>query len=188
MSDTLRGIRVLDLTRILAGPYATMLLADLGADVIKVEDPTGDPMRGIWPPFEADGRSPYFMAVNGNKRSVVLDLRQAGDHRRFLDLVKTSDVVIDNFRPGVAHRLGISHEHLCAVKSNIVTCSMTAFGAEGPYQSLPAFDLVLQAMGGGMSITGEFWSSAAARGSTDRRLGRWSVRRTRCLCRDAPPR
>jgi crotonobetainyl-CoA:carnitine CoA-transferase CaiB-like acyl-CoA transferase len=155
MGNVLEGIRVVDLTRVLAGPYATMLLGDLGADVIKVEDPAGDPTRRMGPPFEADGRSPYFMAVNRNKRGVVLDLKQSGDYERFLDLVRESDVVIDNYRPGVTARLKIDPECLRRVKPDIVTCSITAFGADGPYQSLPAFDLILQAMSGGMSITGQ---------------------------------
>lgn len=156
MSDTLRGVRVLDLTRMLAGPYATMLLADMGAEVIKVEDPDGgDPMRRMGPPFEPDGRSAYFNAVNRNKKSVALDLRTAEGGARFLDLVRTADAVVDNFRAGVMMRMGLTHDALAAVKPDIVTCSMTAFGEDGPYRDLPAFDLILQAMGGGMSITGE---------------------------------
>ena len=155
MTTTLEGFRILDLTRMLAGPYATLLLADMGAEVIKVESPDGDPMRNMGPPFEADGRSAYFMAVNRNKKSVVLDLRDARDHQRFMALVGSADAVIDNFRAGVMNRLRLTPEHLRTVKSDIVTCSMTAFGADGPYRDLPAYDLVLQAMGGGMSITGE---------------------------------
>lgn len=155
MIDTLRGFRIVDLTRMLAGPYGTMLLADLGAEVIKVESPKGDPMRDMGPPFEPDGRSPYFMAVNRNKKSVVLDLRDQRDHQRFLGLVRTADAVVDNFRPGVMERLRLTPQHLRAVRPDLVTCSMTAFGGDGPYRDLPAYDLVLQAMGGGMSITGE---------------------------------
>ena len=155
MTDTLRGFRIVDLTRMLAGPYATMLLADMGAEVIKVENPDGDPMRSMGPPFEPDGRSAYFMAVNRNKKSVVLDLGNDRDHRRFLSLVRTADAVVDNFRPGVMERLRLTPQHLRAVRPDLVTCSMTAFGGDGPYRDLPAYDLVLQAMGGGMSITGE---------------------------------
>ena len=155
MTDTLRGFRIVDLTRMLAGPYATMLLADMGAEVIKVESPDGDPMRRMGPPFESDGRSAYFMAVNRNKKSVVLDLRAEHDRDRFLGLVRTADAVVDNFRAGVMERLRLTPDHLRAVKPELVTCSMTAFGADGPYRDLPAYDLVLQAMGGGMSITGE---------------------------------
>jgi crotonobetainyl-CoA:carnitine CoA-transferase CaiB-like acyl-CoA transferase len=155
VTDTLAGVRVLDLTRMLAGPYATMLLADMGAEVIKVEDPTGDPIRGMGPPFDADGSSAYFNAINRSKKSVVLDLRTEPDRARFFGLVRTADVVIDNFRAGVMPRLGLTPEALRAVKPDLVTCSMTAFGSDGPYRDLPAFDLILQAMGGGMSITGE---------------------------------
>ena len=139
MSQMLRGIRVLDLTRMLAGPYATMLLADLGAEVIKVEEPAGDPIRRMGPPFEADGRAAYFMAVNRNKKSVVLDLRKEEDRGRFLELVKTADVVIDNFRAGVIERLGVTAGVLRAARPDLVTCSMTAFGSDGPYRELPAF-------------------------------------------------
>src|SRR5262249_5385523 len=139
----------------LAGPYATMLLADMGAEVVKVEDPQGDPMRRMGPPFEPDGRSAYFMAVNRNKKSVVLDLRAEPDRDRFLGLVATADAVVDNFRAGVMARLRLTPEHRRAVRPDLVTCSLTAFGADGPYRDRPGFDLVLQAMGGGMSITGE---------------------------------
>ena len=156
MTDTLRGIRVLDLTRMLAGPYATMLLADMGAEVIKVENPDGgDPIRRMGPPFEVDGSSAYFNAINRNKKSVALDLRSADGHAKFLDLVHTADAVVDNFRAGVTARLGITHDALATARPDIVTCSMTAFGEDGPYRNHPAFDLILQAMGGGMSITGE---------------------------------
>jgi len=132
-----------------------MLLADIGAEVIKVEGPEGDPIRKMGPPFESDGSSAYFRAVNRNKKSVMLDLRSAGGHATFLDLVRTADAVIDNFRSGVMGRLRLTHEDLSVVKPDIVTCSITAFGEDGPYRELPAFDLIVQAMGGGMSITGE---------------------------------
>jgi CoA:oxalate CoA-transferase len=155
VTDTLRGVRVLDLTRMLAGPYATMLLADMGAEVVKIEDPAGDPIRRMGPPFEEDGRSAYFMAVNRNKKSVVLDLRTDRDRDRFLQLVRTADAVVDNFRAGVMERLRLTPAHLREARPDIVTCSLTAFGGDGPYRDLPGFDLVLQAMGGAMSITGE---------------------------------
>jgi crotonobetainyl-CoA:carnitine CoA-transferase CaiB-like acyl-CoA transferase len=155
MSDTLAGVRVLDLSRMLAGPYGSMLLADLGADVIKVEDPAGgDPIRAMGPPF-VNGESAYFLAINRNKRSITLDLKQERGRALFLELVREADVVYDNFRPGVTRRLGIDHEQLEAAKPDIITCSVSAFGEDGPYRDLPAFDLILQAMGGGMSITGE---------------------------------
>jgi crotonobetainyl-CoA:carnitine CoA-transferase CaiB-like acyl-CoA transferase len=148
-------VRIVDLTRMLAGPYATMLLADMGAEVIKVEAPAGDPIRSMGPPFEADGGSAYFAAVNRNKKSVVLDLASETGRQDFLSLVGTADAVIDNFRAGVLERLHINHEDLAALKPDIVTCSLSAFGSDGPYRDLPAFDLIIQAMGGGMSITGE---------------------------------
>src|SRR5688572_10543344 len=110
MSDTLGGIRIVDLTWMLAGPYATMLLADIGAEVIKVEGPEGDPIRKMGPPFEADGSSAYFRAVNRNKKSVMLDLRSAPGRSAFLDLVQTADAVIDNYRAGVMQRLKLTHD------------------------------------------------------------------------------
>jgi len=155
VTRTLEGVRVVDLTRMLAGPYATMLLADMGAEVIKVEEPTGDPIRGMGPPFEPDGSSAYFQAINRNKKSVALDLRDEAGRAHFFDLVRSADVVIDNFRAGVMDRLGLTPDALRSVKPDLVTCSMTAFGNDGPYRDLPAFDLIVQAMGGGMSITGE---------------------------------
>ena len=155
MSDTLAGIRVLDLSRMLAGPYGSMLLADMGAEVIKVEDPDGgDPIREMGPPF-VEGESAYFLAINRNKKSVSLDLKQDRGRELFLELVRASDVVYDNFRPGVTRRLGIDHDRLVEVRPGLVTCSVSAFGQDGPYRDLPAFDVILQAMGGGMSITGE---------------------------------
>ena len=155
MSDTLEGIRVIDLTRMLAGPYGTLLLADMGAEVIKVEDPgQGDPIRTMGPPF-VNGESAYFLAVNRNKKSVTIDLRTYAGLDTFFELVKTADAVVDNFRYGVMQRLGLTADALRAVKPDLVTCSLTAFGSDGPYRDLPAFDLIVQAMGGGMSITGE---------------------------------
>jgi len=155
VSDTLEGVRVVDLTRMLAGPYATMLLADMGAEVIKVEDPEqGDPIRTMGPPF-VNGESAYFLAVNRNKKSVTIDLRSEAGREVFFELVRTADAVVDNFRHGVMRRLGLTAEAMRAVKPDLVTCSLSAFGSDGPYRDLPAFDLIVQAMGGGMSITGE---------------------------------
>ncbi len=155
MSRTLRGVRVLDLSRMLAGPYGSMLLADMGAEVIKVEDPDrGDPIRAMGPPF-VNGVSAYFLGVNRNKKSVTIDLKSERGRALFLDLVGVSDVVFDNFRVGVADRLGIGPSACRDARADIITCSVSAFGSDGPYSDLPAFDLILQAMGGGMSITGE---------------------------------
>ncbi|MEX0664267.1 MAG: CoA transferase [Acidimicrobiia bacterium] len=155
MSQTLEGLRILDLTRMLAGPYGTLLLGDMGAEIIKIEDPSGgDPIRTMGPPF-VDGESAYFLGINRNKRSVAIDLQRSEGRDLFLELVRVSDVVIDNFRVGVMQRLGIDHGACAQVKSDIITCSITGFGEDGPYRDLPAFDLILQAMGGAMSITGE---------------------------------
>jgi glutaryl-CoA transferase len=150
------GVRVLDLSRMLAGPYGSMLLADMGADVIKVEDPDGgDPMRAMGPPFLPAGESAYFLAVNRNKRSVVIDLTRDDGRAVFLDLVPKSDVVWHNFRPGIMEKLGCGYATLAAVNPRLIMCSISAYGQDGPYREYPAFDLALQAMGGAMSVTGE---------------------------------
>jgi crotonobetainyl-CoA:carnitine CoA-transferase CaiB-like acyl-CoA transferase len=155
MSDTLAGIRVLDLTRMLSGPYGSMILADMGAEVIKIEPPSeGDPIRAMGPPFLDGGESAYFLSINRNKKSVTLDLSRPEGRDVFLKLLERSDVVFNNFRPGVAERLGIDYESCKARKPDVVYCSVSGFGQDGPYRDLPAFDLILQAMGGGMSITG----------------------------------
>jgi formyl-CoA transferase/CoA:oxalate CoA-transferase len=150
------GVRVLDLSRMLAGPYGSMLLADMGADVIKIEAPDGgDPMRAMGPPFLPDGESAYFLAINRNKKSVVLDLAKPAGRDVFLDLVAQCDVVWENFRPGVMERLGLGWASLSALNPALVMCSLSAYGQDGPYRDRPAFDLALQAMGGAMSMTGE---------------------------------
>jgi len=150
------GVRVLDLSRMLAGPYGSLLLADMGADVIKIEEPDGgDPMRAMGPPFLANGESAYFLAINRNKKSVAIDLTRGAGRAAFLDLVRTSDVVWENFRPGVLARLGCDYATLAAVNPRLVVCSISAYGQDGPYRDWPAFDLALQAMGGAMSLTGE---------------------------------
>ena len=151
----LAGVRVLDASRVLAGPYCTMVLADMGADVVKVERPAGgDDTRAWGPPYlgdPADGLSAYFLAVNRNKRSVAIDLRSERGRRLFLDLAAHSDVVVENFAPGVAERLGLDHEALCAARPDLVHCSITAFGRKPG----PGYDLVIQGMSGLMSLTGE---------------------------------
>jgi len=152
----LEGVRVLDLSRMLAGPYGSMLLADHGAEVIKVEETDGgDPMRAMGPPFLGDGESAYFLAINRNKKSIAVDLTQDAGRRVFHDLVAHADVVWENFRPGVMTRLGCDYAALSALNPGIVMCSISAYGLDGPYRDWPAFDLALQAMGGGMSVTGE---------------------------------
>jgi len=150
------GVRVLDLSRMLAGPYGSMLLADMGADVIKVEEPDGgDPMRVMGPPFLPEGESAYFLSINRNKKSVALDLTKPEGRRVFLDLAAEADVVWENFRPGVMERLGLAYAALARVNPRLVMCSISAYGQDGPYRDWPAFDLALQAMGGAMSVTGE---------------------------------
>ncbi len=150
------GVRVLDLSRMLAGPYGSMLLADMGAEVIKIEDPDGgDPMRVMGPPFLPDGESAYFLAINRNKKSVALDLAKEAGREVFYDLVRQADVVWENFRPGVMERLGGAYSRLWSLNQRVILCSISAYGQEGPYRDWPAFDLALQAMGGAMSITGE---------------------------------
>jgi formyl-CoA transferase/CoA:oxalate CoA-transferase len=150
------GVRVLDLSRMLAGPYGSMLLADQGAEVIKVEEPDGgDPMRVMGPPFLPDGESAYFLSINRNKKSLALDLAGDAGRRVFHDLVANADVVWENFRPGVMERLGCDYATLSAINPALVMCSISAYGQDGPYRDWPAFDLALQAMGGAMSITGE---------------------------------
>ena len=150
------GVRVLDLSRMLAGPYGSMLLADMGAEVIKIEDPDGgDPMRVMGPPFLPDGESAYFLAINRNKKSVVIDLTNDAGRDAFLDLVRHADVVWENFRPGVMAKLGCDYAAMSRANPRIVHCAISAYGQEGPHRELPAFDLALQARGGAMSLTGE---------------------------------
>jgi len=156
MTRLLAGVRVLDLSRMLAGPYGSMLLADMGADVVKVEEPDGgDPMRAMGPPFLPDGESAYFLAINRNKKSLAIDLGAPAGRAVFHDLVSRADVVWENFRPGVMSRLGCGYAELSALNPRLVMCSISAYGQGGPYRDFPAFDLALQARGGGMSVTGE---------------------------------
>lgn len=155
----LSGIRVLDLTHMLAGPYGAMLLADLGAEVIKVEPPkTGEGTRRLLendPKHSLHGMGAYFLTLCRNKKSIALDLQAEKGRAVFYDLVKISDVVYDNFRPGVLDRLKINYDTLKNINPGIISCSCTGFGLTGPGRDRPAFDLVVQAMGGGVSITGE---------------------------------
>ncbi|MBV9819525.1 MAG: CoA transferase [Solirubrobacterales bacterium] len=150
----LGGLRVLDFSRVLAGPFATMMLADLGATVTKVERPGGgDETRSWGPPYDASGRATYFQAVNRNKRSLVLDLADSRDRARALALARASDVVVENFRPDVMAALELGYEQLAAQRPELVYCSITGFGA-GRGAALPGYDLLVQALGGLMSITG----------------------------------
>lgn len=154
----LEHITVLDLTHMLSGPYGTMLLADLGARTIKIEPPgTGEGTRRLLEKDadnSRDGMGAYFLTLNRNKQSVCVDLKSDAGRAVFLDLVRQADVVFDNFSVGVTQRLGIDYASLSQVNPRIITCSVTGFGQTGPHTDLPAFDQVVQAMGGGMSITG----------------------------------
>jgi len=151
----LEDLLVVDLTRALAGPYCTMMLADLGARVIKVESPEGgDDTRGWGPPF-LEGESAYFLSVNRNKESVALNLKHPRGVEVLHRLLERADVLVENFRPGVMERLGLDYPRLRDRYPRLVYCSISGFGQSGPYREKPAYDLILQGMGGLMGITGE---------------------------------
>jgi len=155
MSLPLSGVRILDLTLIMAGPYCTLILGDLGAEVIKIEKPgIGESSREM-PPHFFEGQSAYFIAMNRNKKSMTLDLKSEAGKRIFYDLARKSDVVIDNFRPGVVKKLGVDFDTLKTMNPRIICCSISGYGQTGPFRDRPAFDLVIQARGGIMSYTGE---------------------------------
>ena len=155
MTPPLSGVRVLDLSQMLAGPFGSMILADLGAEVIKIEKPgEGDIGRGM-PPHYFHGESVYFLSVNRNKKSLTLDLKSKEGLDIFYRLVKVSDVVFDNFRPGIVEKLRIDHESLKKINPRIISCSVSGYGQTGPFKDRPAFDLIIQARGGIMSYTGE---------------------------------
>ena len=161
LQGVLDGMLVLDLTQVLAGPYCTMMLADHGADVIKIEPPSGDIARGLglYHPTDTDQRhGGYFHSVNRNKRSIVLDLKSPADVDTFRQMARQADVVVENFRVGVMDRLGLSYESLRAENPRLVYAAVRGFGdprtGRSPYADWPAFDIVAQAMGGLMSITG----------------------------------
>jgi crotonobetainyl-CoA:carnitine CoA-transferase CaiB-like acyl-CoA transferase len=149
----LAGYRVLDLTRVLTGPYATLLLADLGAEVIKVERPEGEETRFI-PPLSG-GESHYYLSVNRNKKGITVDLKHPQGRQLILDLARHCDALVENFRPGVTSRLGLDAEALAAVNPRLVYCSISAFGQTGPWAQRSAFDIAVQAVSGHMSVTGE---------------------------------
>ncbi len=156
MSDSpLKGVRVLDLTRMLAGPYCTMLLGDMGADVIKVEQPgKGDDTRAFGPPF-IEGESAYFLSINRNKKSVTVNVMTDKGKEIIRRLVKTCDVFVENFRPGFLENLGLGYEEVKKINPGIIYASISGFGLTGPDRMRPGFDLVVQGMSGLMSITGE---------------------------------
>lgn len=158
MSDpaagALAGVRIADFGRVLAAPYATMLLADLGAEVVKVERPDGGDETRSWGPPWSEGESTYFLAVNRNKTREVLDLRTPEGRAAARELVDSCDVVVENFRTGTMERFGLGYDDLAAARPGLVYCSVTGFGA-GAGADLPGYDLVLQAVGGLMSVTGD---------------------------------
>ena len=152
----LNGIRILDLTQVMSGPFCTMMLADLGADVVKIENPVaGDQTRKDWGYAIKGEDSRAFLALNRNKRSVCLDLKSEEGLQNFYALVEEADVVVENFRPGVAKRLGVDYETLKAITPSIIYASISGFGQTGPYSNYPGYDLIAQGMTGVMSITGE---------------------------------
>ena len=154
MALALEGLRVLDLTRVLVGPYTTMILADLGAEVIKLEMPgTGDDARAF--PPHINGESAYFMSLNRNKRSMTLNLKSTQGKALFLEMVKNVDIVVENFRPGTMERLGLGYDVLSAINPSLIYAAASGFGQTGPYSQRPAYDAIVQAMGGIMSITGQ---------------------------------
>lgn len=151
----LRGVRVLDLSRVLAGPYCTMMLGDLGADIIKIEAPkVGDDTRQWGPPFAPGGESAYFLCVNRNKRSMTLNLRSKQGIQILKDLIRQSDILVENFRVDTLEKWGLSYAILQELKPGLIYCSITGYGYTGPYRHLPGYDFIIQAQGGVMSITG----------------------------------
>ncbi len=155
MKRPLEGIRVLDLTRALAGPYCTMMLGDMGAEVIKVESPDGGDDSRSWAPPFIGKESAYFLSCNRNKKSITLNLRSEAAKKILTELIKVSDVVIENFRPGVMKKMGFPYETLKTINPKVIFCSITGFGTKGPEAKKPGFDLIAQGMSGFMSFTGE---------------------------------
>lgn len=155
VAGALTGIVVADFSRVLAAPYATMLFGDLGADVIKIERPgLGDDTRHWGPPFTDDHEATYFLSVNRNKRSFTADMSDPADHNDLIELVRRADVLIENFRPGTMARHGLSYEQVAAINPRLVYCSITGFGSGETAAALPGYDLLVQAVGGLMSMTG----------------------------------
>ena len=156
MDKPLAGMKVIELARVLAGPWAGQLLADLGAEVIKVERPgTGDDTRAWGPPFAPDGSAAYFHACNRGKTSVSIDLESTSGQAQVRDLVRDADVLIENFKVGSLARYGLDHASLAAINARLIYCSITGFGQDGPYAARPGYDFMIQGMGGIMDLTGE---------------------------------
>lgn len=151
----LEGVRVVDLSRALAGPYCTMLLGDLGAEVVKVEEPgVGDDSRHWGPPFQG-GESAYFLSCNRNKRGIALNLKTEAGRKALLQLIERADVLVENFRPGLMDQLGFGYEAVAARNPRLIYCSISALGREGPEAHVPGYDIILQGMSGVSSVTGD---------------------------------
>ena len=154
MAQPLEGLKVLDFTRVLAGPFATMILGDLGAEIIKAEPLNGDESRS-WPPILEKGQSGYFLSLNRNKKSITLNLKDPRAKDIVSQLARKVDIVIENFTPGVVKRLGIDYAALDQQNPELIYCSISGFGQSGPYRNKRAYDPIIQGMTGIMSITGE---------------------------------
>lgn len=151
----MKGVRIIDMSRMLSGPYGSMILADLGAEVIKIEEPEGGDGTRQLGQYYIEGESAYFVSINRNKKSITLNLKSDEGRQIFYKLVKNADVVFDNFRPGIVEKLKVDYDTLKEINPKIICASVSGFGQNGPYRDRPAFDLILQAIGGAMSITGE---------------------------------
>lgn len=155
MKKALAGIRVVDLTTFMSGPFVSMVLGDLGAEIIKIEEPgSGDASRQI-PPYFHEGESLYYISLNRNKKGLTLNLNTEKGKDIFYKLVKKADIVLENYRPGVTKKLSVDYERIKAINPKIIYCSITAYGPEGPYGQRPAYDLIIQALSGAMSMTGQ---------------------------------
>lgn len=154
LGPMLEGVKIIDLTRYLAGPYCSMTLGDLGAEILKIEKPgRGDPMRLVSPPFVKKNAA-YFLSVNRNKKSITLELDSDEGREIYFEMVKSADVVVENFRPAVADNIGIGYDACLEVNPKIIYCALSAFGETGPYREHTGFDIILQALGGVMSLNG----------------------------------
>jgi crotonobetainyl-CoA:carnitine CoA-transferase CaiB-like acyl-CoA transferase len=184
LADALRGIRVLDLSRLLPGPFLTMVLADMGADVVKVEDPRmGDYLRGMPPLHKASGMSGRFLAINRGKRSIALDLKVAAARDAFLKLVDKADVIVESFRPRVMDKLDLGYATLAARNPAIIVCSISGYGQTGPWVERAGHDLNYIATAGVLAMTGPTGGAPQMPGV---QIGRYSEFRLR-LCRATPP-
>jgi formyl-CoA transferase len=165
--SSLAGLRVIDLSRVLGGPYCTQILADHGADVLKIEPPQGDETRGWGPPFDAHGTASYFLGLNRNKRGMTMDLTQPAQREQLLQMLEDADVLVENFKTGTMEKWGLGFDALHAKFPRLVHCRVSGFGADGPKGGLPGYDAAVQAMVGMMSINGP----TDAEGGSPVRLG-----------------